>query len=441
MTELVNMETELVNTMTEIVNVETEIANTMTEIVNMETELVNTMTEIVNVETEIANTITEIVTTNKNVFDFIKEPEKLQILIKVNELLHINNSRNKRLVFVYSAPKVGSTSIVSSLRIFGLEKIDIIHIHDEEMLEVLGPIKGITINELILFNKYLGSDVYVINIYRSPLERKISSFFEKIGSYHFNTTDQNVNKYNVEKVINRFNNIFPYIETSDHFIDKYNITIPECFNYQQKYLLVKENDITYISLRLKDSVYWGTILTNIFGFNIRIVKDYESTNKPIKDIYNLFKKNYKIPINFLDEIINCKYLKYYYSSDELKEYYNEWNLKSTSLKNSYTQDQYRVYQEITLENTCFDKIQLDHYMDEGCGCKACSLKRLEISSKIMRGIYVNAKIIHNEAKTELIQKRVERANKINEAIRNIPQQVRGKDFQREMTNVVKGKRI
>ena len=378
---------------------------------------------------------------SKCIFEFIKEPEKLKLLIRANELLHINNTQHKRLLFVYSAPKVGSTSIVTSLRIFGLENIDTIHIHDEAMLQVLGHIKGITINELILFNKYLGKDVYVINIYRNPIERKISSFFEKIGSYHFNTTDQNVNKYNVEKVINRFNNIFPYIETSDHFIDKYNITIPECFNYQQKYLLVKENDITYISLRLKDSVYWGTILTNIFGFNIRIVKDYESTNKPIKDIYNLFKQNYKIPINFLDEIINCKYLKYYYSSDELKEYYNEWNLKSTSLKNSYTQDQYRVYQDITLENTCFDKIQLDHYMDEGCGCKACSLKRLEISSKIMRGIYVNAKIIHNEAKTELIQKRVERANKINEAIRNIPQQVRGKDFQREMTNVVKGKRI
>ena len=378
---------------------------------------------------------------SKCIFEFIKEPEKLKLLIRANELLHINKTQHKRLLFVYSAPKVGSTSIVSSLRLFGLEKVDTIHIHDEAMLQVLGHIKGITINELILFNKYLGKDVYVINIFRNPIERKISSFFEKIGSYHFNTTDQNVNKYNVEKVINRFNNIFPYIETSDHFIDKYNITIPECFNYQQKYLLVKENDITYISLRLKDSVYWGTILTNIFGFNIRIVKDYESTNKPIKDIYNLFKQNYKIPINFLDEIINCKYLKYYYSSDELKEYYNEWNLKSTSLKNSYTQDQYRVYQDITLENTCFDKIQLDHYMDEGCGCKACSLKRLEISSKIMRGIYVNAKIIHNEAKTELIQKRVERANKINEAIRNIPQQVRGKDFQREMTNVVKGKRI
>ena len=206
-------------------------------------------------------------------------------------------------------------------------------------------------------------------------------------------------------------------------------------------MLVKENDITYLTLRLKDSQQWGAILTNIFGFNIRIVKDYESSNKPIKDIYNLFKKKYKIPINFLDEILNCKYLNYYYSSDEVKEYYNEWNLKSTSTKNSYTQDQYKVYKEITLENTCFDNVQSYHYMDEGCGCKACSLKRLEISSKILRGIYVNEKIVHIEAKTELIKKRVYRANRINEVIRNIPQQVRGKDFKREMSNVVKGKRL
>ena len=297
---------------------------------------------------------------SKTIFEFIKEPEKLKLLIRANELLHINKSQCNRLLFVYSAPKVGSTSIVSSLRIFGLEKVDTIHIHDEVMLQVLGHINGITINELILFNKYLGKDVYVINIYRSPIERKFSSFFEKIGSYHFNTTDENVNKYNVEKVMNRFNNIFPYIETGDHFIDKYSITIPEHFDYEKKYLLVKENDITYLTLRLKDSQQWGAILTNIFGFNIRIVKDYESSNKPIKDIYNLFKKKYKIPINFLDEILNCKYLNYYYSSDEVKEYYNEWNLKSTSTKNSYTQDQYKVYKEITLENTCFDNVQSYH---------------------------------------------------------------------------------
>lgn len=378
--------------------------------------------------------------TSTDIFDFIKEPEKLNLLIMANELLRINKSQHNRLLFVYSAPKVGSTSIVSSFRIFGLDKVDVIHIHDEEMLQVLSHIKGITINELIIFNKYLGKDVYVVNIYRSPIERKISAFFEKVGSYHFNTSDQNINNYNIEKVISRFNNIFPYIDVSDHFIDKYNITIPKHFDYQQKYLLVKENNITYITLRLKDSNQWGPIISNIFGFNIRIVKDYESTNKPIKYTYNLFKKTYKIPINFLDEIKTCKYLNYYYSPSEIIQYYNEWNNKSTLIKNGYTLEQYKVYNEITLENIRFDNIQLDHYMDEGCSCKACSIKRAEIASKIMRGIFTNEKIIHSEARTELVQKRVERANKINEAIRNTPQQVRGKDFKREMSNVVKGKR-
>ena len=123
----------------------------------------------------------------------------------------------------------------------------------------------------------------------------------------------------------------------------------------------------------------------------------------------------------------------------LTYYYNDWNNKKTGPTTSYTLEQYKVYNEITLENTYFDNIQLEHYIDEGCGCKACSLKRLEISSKIIKGIYTNEKIIHSEARTELVQKRVYRANKINEVIRNTPRQVKGKDFKREMSNVVKGR--
>ena len=86
-------------------------------------------------------------------FKFMRDPIKLQLLKDVNKNLNINNSQNNRLVFVYSAPKVGSTTIVSSLRIFCSDKMDIIHIHDEEMLRVLGNISGVTINEIILAPK------------------------------------------------------------------------------------------------------------------------------------------------------------------------------------------------------------------------------------------------------------------------------------------------
>jgi hypothetical protein len=378
----------------------------------------------------------------KNPFSFINNPEKMSLLNQVNDILHINKFPTNKLIFVYSAPKVGSTSIVSSLRLFGTDKFSVIHIHDEEMLKVLSHINGITVNEIILYNKHLGKNVYVIDVYRSPIERKISTYFEKIGAYHFNNTDENVNKYNIHRVINRFNKLIPHLANDDHFIDKYDIKIPHHFDYNNKYLLVKENEITYIKLRLKDSPFWGPILTNIFGSRICIVKDYESANKPIKDLYLSFKSVYRIPQNLLDDIMQCKYLKYFYSEIEQHEYYNQWINLSTTNFVSYTVDQYKIYEELTLENAHIDYIQLNHYMDEGCGCKACDIKRAITTNKVVRGIPLSNsdQIKHEEAKTQLINKRVNQVNRINNAIRNLPPPPtkRGKNFKQDMSNIVKG---
>jgi hypothetical protein len=368
-------------------------------------------------------------------------PDKIKKLIESNELLHIDKNKHNKLVFVYSAPKVGSTSIVSSLRLFGMDKINIIHIHDEEMLKVLANITDVTVNEIILFNAYLGNDVYVINVYRSPIERKISAFFEKIGSYHFNNADHLVNNYNIVKVINRFNNIFPWISLGDHFIDKYNIKIPDSFDHNNKYILLVDNGVKYITLRLKDSSEWGRILTNIFGFNIYIIKDYESSNKPIKELFNNFIQSYKIPINLLNNVLNDKYLKYYYSDIERENYYNEWVNKSTHYRDSYTFEQYKLYEELTIENSHIDIIQLNHYFDEGCKCKACNIKRAGIIAQISRGIDVKDRIVHSDAKIELLQKRAVIAGKINNIIRKLPSKTRGKDFKRDLTSVVSKKNI
>jgi hypothetical protein len=377
---------------------------------------------------------------DNNVFDFVNDAIKLNLLVKANENLKL---KHNKLIFVYSAPKVGSTSIVSSLRIFALKMYDIIHIHDEEMLRVLGNINGITINEIILYNKYLGKEVFVIDIYRSPIERKISTFFEKIGSYHFNNYDNIVNNYNVIRVINRFNKIFPHIGLGDHFIDKYNICVPKQFDYLNKYLLVNENDINYIKLRLKDAHCWGPILSKIFNIRICIVKDYESSNKPIKNLYNIFKSEYKIPKNLLEDLMNCKYLTYFYSSEEKMQYYNEWISKSTDAIDSYTPEQYNVYNEITLSNCHLDCVQLEHYMDEGCSCKACNIKRRNISIQIMNGVSVTDRIIHDEANKEYATQKAVQLIKVNKMIqennKNINNNVKGRAFHKEMVNIVKRK--
>jgi len=345
---------------------------------------------------------------------------KKENLIKANEILNINKFPNNKLIFVYSAPKVGSTSIVSSMRLFGAHCFSIIHIHDEEMLFVLSNIKDVTINEIILYNTQLGKDVYVIDVFRSPIERKISNYFEKIGSYHFNNTDDKVNTYNVTKVCNRFNRIFPHIANGDHFMDKYNILLPTQFDFVNKFLYIQQNGVKYIKLRLKDSDIWGPILTNIFGIRICITKDYETANKPIKDIYSSFKAHYHIPQNLLDDVMQCKYLNYYYSRAEIDEYYHHWTNKSGPHFTPFTAEQFVLYNELTIENSHIDFIQSEHYMDDGCICNACVLKRCEISSKLMRGIVIKENVKHSEAKQELIHKQEVRIRRVNRIIRELP---------------------
>ena len=426
---------ELITTVEPVITVITEeLVTTLEPVLEPVLTTVTTVTTLESVSTTV-----EPVTA----FDFISNPTKMSLLSSINETLNINKFPHNKLIFVYSAPKVGSTSIVSSLRIFGTDKFSVIHIHDEEMLKVLGHVNGITVNEIILYNKYLGKDIYVIDVYRSPIERKISAYFEKIGAYHFNNTDENVNSYNVQKIINRFNKIIPYLAIGDHFIDKYNINIPDHFDYNNKYLLVEQNGIKYIKLRLKDTALWNNILSNIFGSRICIVKDYESTNKPIKDLFLAFKSVYRIPRNLLDSIMQCKYLKYFYSPAEQDNYFRQWTQLSTTEFNCYTEDQFKMYEELTMENSHIDYIQLHHYMDEGCNCKACNIKRHTTANKIMCGITLTNvnNVKHDEAKTQLMTKRVVRANKINAFIKALPppQQKRGKDFKRDMANIVNGK--
>ena len=107
----------------------------------------------------------------------INEPFKLKCLQEANAALHINDSL-KKIIFVYSKPKVGSTSLVTSLRIFASTIFNIIHIHDEEMLKVLGNIHHITVNEIILYNKMIGKAKSGIN--STELNKKANEEVENV---------------------------------------------------------------------------------------------------------------------------------------------------------------------------------------------------------------------------------------------------------------------
>ena len=337
---------------------------------------------------------------------------KLNKLKEVNKKLGLenieNNYKHSNVIFVYSVPKVGSTSLVSSLKLFVFFGFVIIHIHSEIMLECFSKVKDISVVELINYNGiFLKRNVFVIDIYRSPIEHKISTFFENISSFHFNTTNELLNNYDLTRIIKRFNLIFPYIAVGDIFMDKYNIHEKFPFDYQKKYIFFNLNGIKYIKLRLDNVNEWRKILNKLIGIDIVIIKDYSSSNKPIKNIYNKFIENYKIPNNFLSLINSCKYFNYYYSSDEKLKYLNTWSLKSSNENFNYmNENEFLLYNEISLENQTNSFIDTTHYIYNGCICKACLFKRQTIIKKLLNNQDISKeiqqKIIHQNENNQLV---------------------------------------
>jgi hypothetical protein len=314
-------------------------------------------------------------------------------LITINQQLHIHSYNH--IIFVFCPPKVGSTSLITSLRISLPSYFTVLHIHDELMLNVLCNIKDITINEIIEFNKNLGKNIYVIDIFRTPIEHKISYFFENI-SYHFNNTEEQINNYDINLIIQRFNKLFPYLCNTDYYRQIYNIPIIDNFDFTHKYLCQTINNVKYIKLRLDDFDSWSIILFNIFGIPIYTVKEYETNNKTISSLFKIFKNNYKLPINFLNEINNDK-LNYYLSTEEKNNYIQKWSDKLCDTFTSFSKEEYIFYSKITTENQIYFNIQKKHYMDEGCHCSLCCKKRNKFLLKVKNKQSITEPdfIIHN----------------------------------------------
>jgi hypothetical protein len=331
--------------------------------------------------------------------------------------LHISEYNNRifnsllwekynHLIFVYTPPKVGSTSLVSSLRLSASNKFIVIHVHDETMLNILTNYDNphnVTIMDIILFNAYQGKKVYVIDIYRTPIERKMSVFFENISIFHFNNLDEKVKTYDLTKLIHRFNSVFMHIGNEDYFQDKYGYGNNEMYFFDniKKYLKYENpnyENVMFIKLRLQDFSEWGKILSELLKSDIIMIEDNKGENKQTCELYNRFKKEYNIPDNFLEWIKTDTNFIRYQTEEERNLYLDKWK-KNQSLEpflSTFSKEEYLFYMKISKENQWQNNIQRDHYLDFGCVCFHCNMKRREIKQKIRNGQNTSILVYHEQ---------------------------------------------
>jgi hypothetical protein len=177
-------------------------------------------------------------------------------------------------------------------------------------------------NKIINYMKKSITPIYILDVYRNPIERSMSSFFQNIGLFL-----PNYKTLTIEELIVFFNSNNLYKETYhpiNKMLDAHNLKHFEQFDFQKGYNIVEKGNLIFIKLLFKNIDNWDKILSEIFQKPIKLINDNLTIEKNIFSLYNEFKSQYKIPKHFIEFIKNDKEFKIYNTKIEQKLYIEKW---------------------------------------------------------------------------------------------------------------------
>tara|TARA_Y100000992_G_scaffold247959_1_gene179531 strand:- start:20966 stop:21661 length:696 start_codon:yes stop_codon:yes gene_type:complete len=225
-------------------------------------------------------------------------------------------------VFVIAGGKCGSSSLKKT---FNRMAFKTIKAHNPTCFKNQFGYKGFfeTIIESSKNKKLL-----ILDAYRTPIERKISSFF--------NNGEQKIPNFlsmSTKELIDVFNNEYLYHIEEMHIINEVykRLHIPQTVSYDfhRKYLYQRHKNLIIVKLHYSDIKNWSKRLTDICKMPIRMQSDNITNNKKYYSKYQSFLEEYKVPKAYInDTLINDQEFLKYQTPEQQKAYIDMWLKKS-----------------------------------------------------------------------------------------------------------------
>lgn len=170
-------------------------------------------------------------------------------------------------------------------------------------------------------------ELYIIDSYRTPIERKISSFFNNISKHVPSFKNKNC-----EELIDLFNTKYLEILEEEHpinsIMEEYGVEPFNTFDFNKKYVIKKVGNIIYIKLLFSNINNWGENLSEIFNKKFIMYQANLSKNKQYFLMYNKFKLMYKTKKAYINDILkNDKQFRIFNTPEQQDIYINKY-LKS-----------------------------------------------------------------------------------------------------------------
>jgi hypothetical protein len=255
----------------------------------------------------------------------------------------------KEPIVIYQMGKVGSTSILRSLRRIDLKR-PVFHVHtlNEDELKnmkkrydsrkiALGHnyYAGQLIKELI-FRKNYNEKWKFITLVREPIARNISAFFQNIDLYiNWSLKKGEFEEKEVIELIERFLNNFQH-EFPLHWFDieiQKNLGIDvykKPFPIEKGYQIYSTDTVDLLLMRCEDinkhAIYALSDLLGLNEFEMRSANI--GSQKEYKETYAQFKKMITLPVEYVEHMYSSQLVKHFYSSGEIQVLREKWLTKN-----------------------------------------------------------------------------------------------------------------
>ena len=249
--------------------------------------------------------------------------------------------RTQAPILVFTMAKVGSSSVYHSLK--KQTNIPCFHIHSLSVEEELQAIKickekGVypgSRSPVPLLNEQLLSkerEFKVISLFRNPIERNLSAFFEAfevhmgVPAHRFKGTLQDIEEAFYKKLDHSYcKDWFDNHFKSSLGIDVYEHAFAKAKAHKR--LQHKQADILLLKSALDDTIKSKHIETFCGTENFAIENYNVTENKDSATLYTAFKSYIRFPKNYLESQLESKYMNHFFTEKEKKALYARWQAK------------------------------------------------------------------------------------------------------------------
>ncbi|MDY6994390.1 MAG: putative capsular polysaccharide synthesis family protein, partial [Pseudomonadota bacterium] len=255
-------------------------------------------------------------------------------------------------ILILTMGKVASTSVHESLKA-KVKNCGIYHIHflSENMINssnVFFKSKSIPTPYHIAISSALNKvnakeDSKIITLVREPISRIVSDFFQNYKKYEPELLSSNKEEFKKNVLDSITKSIYEY-EPRDNYETKWfdeeivsNLGIDiyeQDFDYSDGYKIYPDaNEGRLIIIRLEDLDECFSKAMNEFlnVNNVSMIVNNAGKNKEYSEIYDYIKANLVIPKSVCEKIYSTKYMRYFYSQEEINNFVKKWSLKNTGV--------------------------------------------------------------------------------------------------------------